>query len=541
MKHRTTPLFIVLGFVMVICASFLLTTMPAAAKPPAPSRPPTLPPPSLNPQGRGCTIIRIESEGDETVAAAKSGTQGTVLQAFEFDQESSQEPEQVIKDDPSLVTDAEGNLYTVWVDMRNSNLNIYFARSLDGGRTWSDDIKVNDTPDQPALQAQATVSRRVRSADVYANPDITIDHHGHLYVTWVDNRNGNSDIYFARSRDQGSTWSSNVRINDDDGVDPQYDPTIAVATPPGDADADTAQTTVYIAWEDYRDEYANIYLARSDDGGNTWSGSFLVSKEWGSSENPQIITAEDGSVYCVWCHNAISQSAAATTPGDDPTTPAGTEGHDIYFAHSENMGMNWSDAVVVNDGMFGSAETPTIALDMFNNIYVAWHDTRSGNPDIYMSYSSDGGMSWEENIKVNDDSGEAYQLIPSITIDISGTIYIAWEDYRNNDADIYLTVSGDGGQNWVPNIRLNDDSGTAAQGYPSLAADEQNTVYATWKDQRDSSGDVYLSKSSDGGNEWEPGKSVNTRGGVNDDDFLLFLPSLNNNQYHSQLSVHTIR
>jgi hypothetical protein len=54
---------------------------------------------------------------------------------------------------------------------------------------------------------------------------------GYLYVAWADYRNGDADIYFARSLNGGTIWSTAVRLNDDpvsNGID-QFQPQVSVA------------------------------------------------------------------------------------------------------------------------------------------------------------------------------------------------------------------------------------------------------------------------------------------------------------------------
>jgi hypothetical protein len=77
-----------------------------------------------------------------------------------------------------------GNLYAVWQDARFSefeNDSIAFSKSSDGGRTWSDPIKVNATPTNiPAGNQQAFT----------ASVDVADD--GTLAVTYYDFRNNDT-------------------------------------------------------------------------------------------------------------------------------------------------------------------------------------------------------------------------------------------------------------------------------------------------------------------------------------------------------------
>jgi hypothetical protein len=83
---------------------------------------------------------------------------------------------------PSLAVDrTSGNLYAVWLDGRFSNLqhnSIAFAMSSDGGFTWSDPIRVNQTP------------TNIPSADQQAwSPTVAVAADGTVGVSYYDFRN----------------------------------------------------------------------------------------------------------------------------------------------------------------------------------------------------------------------------------------------------------------------------------------------------------------------------------------------------------------
>ena len=89
-------------------------------------------------------------------------------------------------------------------------LDVMFARSTDGGATWSDPVRVNDDPSgSNAWQWFGTMS---------VAPDGRID------VIWADTRNDpggfDSELYYSYSENAGETWSENVAIT------PSFDPHI---------------------------------------------------------------------------------------------------------------------------------------------------------------------------------------------------------------------------------------------------------------------------------------------------------------------------
>lgn len=117
----------------------------------------------------------------------------------------------------------EGLLGQLWVDVDRSNgpnrgnvyvlasvdppgsdpLDVYFARSTDGGRTWSSPVRINnDPPRSTSYQWFGTMS---------VAPDGRID------VIWNDTRNDSSvtysELYYAYSYDGGRTWSLNIPIS----------------------------------------------------------------------------------------------------------------------------------------------------------------------------------------------------------------------------------------------------------------------------------------------------------------------------------------
>ena len=109
---------------------------------------------------------------------------------------------------PALAVDTtggprSGNLYLVWQDEVDGNPDVYFARSVDGGRNWSAPMRVTDDAPSPKLQFFPAVA---------VGPD------GKLHVAWYDQRNDNDiaedflDVYYATSEDGGATWSPNVRV-----------------------------------------------------------------------------------------------------------------------------------------------------------------------------------------------------------------------------------------------------------------------------------------------------------------------------------------
>jgi len=153
-------------------------------------------------------------------------------------------------------------------------------------------------------------------------------------------------------------------------------------------------------------------------------------------------------------------------------------------------------------------------------VFVAW----SGPAGLVFDRSPDGGDTWlDEDIFIDSQPGGWEFDIPGIwrcnglpitCCDLSpsqynGTIYVNWSDQRNgeDDTDIWLSKSTDGGDTWSAPLRVNDDEAGKQQFFTWMTVDQANgNVYIVFYDRRnydDNNTDVYLARSTDGGETFE--------------------------------------
>ncbi len=380
---------------------------------------------------------------------------------------------------PTLVAGASGHVYLAWADGRNGNDDIFFASSTNSGQSWSQNVKVNSDTG-PATQTEPSLAR---------------DGLGNLHLAWRDMRNGDADIFHARSVNEGAAWQTNRRVNQDDPGALQYLPSVA---------ADDAGR-VFVAWRDNRDGAHNIYAGRSDDGGASWLSETRVNDDSPTGffhDTPALAFAGGQKLALLW------RDSRTGSP-------------DIVTTISTNRGGTWGTNRQLNDdGGVASQYDPVLALDISGTLHVAWRDYRedgTGQPDadVYYARSIDGGFTWSSDVKVSDD-GDSKVNQSELAIATSGSVvYLAWRDSRGGDENIYFASSSDG-VTWSANRQVNDDAGSADQGRPSLATDSQGHLHLAWQDRRNGNYDIYYATSSNGGATWSTNERVSQDAGSAD-------------------------
>ena len=136
-----------------------------------------------------------------------------------------------------------------------------------------------------------------------------------------------------------------------------------------------------------------------------------------------------------------------------------------------------------------------------DSVYVAWEDDRTGTFHVYFARSTNCGVSFEPNVRLDTD-GETYGA-PSIAVDDSGGIHVAW--YRNF---MFYVKSTDGGRTFAAPTQASDSAGR----HPALAVSHDGRrVYIAYELHQSLDTDIRLSRSTDGGASFiVPNTRVNT-------------------------------
>jgi hypothetical protein len=307
-------------------------------------------------------------------------------------------------------------------------------------------------------------------------PVVATDSSNNIHVVWTDQTPGNWEIYYKKSTDKGTSWTTK-RLTYTWRVSQK--PAIAVDT----------SDNIHVAWADNTPGNKEIYYKKSTNGGTSWTTKRLTYNS-GSSDEPAIAVDSSNNVFVIWQDD---------TPGND----------EIYYKKSMDGGMTWGGTKRLTWNS-GTSEAPAIAVDSYKHIHVVWEDDTQGNDEIYSTRSTNGGVTWT-NKRLTYTSGDSWN--PTIAIDSSESIHVAWTDHTPGNWEIYYKKSTNGGTSWTTK-RLTWNSGSSND--PAIGIDAGNNIHVIWCDDNPGNYEIYHRRSIDGGMSWPGAKRLTWNSGVAD-------------------------
>ncbi len=327
-----------------------------------------------------------------------------------------------------------------------ANIN-YFYSSSDSGKTWKENIISS-------------------SLGVWGDPCVIYDLNGNLFYGhlsnpatghWIDR------IVVQKSVDNGANWNDGAGIGFKPEPFAQDKEWLGV-----DYTNSPYKNNIYVAWTEFdnygsydQNDSSRILFSYSTDG-ISWSSPIRISDHGGNSvddgntvEGAVPAIGPNGEVYISWAGPLGIMFDKSTDGGQ-------TFGSDV-FVTSQPGGWNFNISGINRcNGM------PITACDISNspykgNIYINWSDQRNGedNTDIFLIKSTDGGKTWGNIVKVNNDNTSRHQFLSWMDIDpVTGYLYIVFYDRRNTsgiETEVYLARSKDGGTSFE-NFKISKSS-----------------------------------------------------------------------------------
>ena len=117
-----------------------------------------------------------------------------------------------------------------------------------------------------------------------------------------------------------------------------------------------------------------------------------------------------------------------------------TGNDEIYLRKSSDGGITFGNATNLSDNV-GNSQSPQIQA-LGNITFVVWQDNRTGNDEIYLRKSSDGGITFGNATNLSDNVGNSQS--PQIQA-LGNITFVVWQDNSTGNDEIYLRKSSDGG------------------------------------------------------------------------------------------------
>jgi hypothetical protein len=404
---------------------------------------------SSNPQittfGSNVYVVwRDNSSGNDDIYFSSSVDNGTTFNGIENLSNNDG------RSDKPQIAAVGVNVYVVWRDNSSGKDQIYFKRSSDTGNSF------NTTENLSNTNGSST------------DPQITATGNN-AYIVWSDTTTGNGDIYFKSSTDNGTSFSfpKNLSTNlDGPALFPQVE---------------AIGNNVYVVWQDETPDKGRIRFRASNDNGNDFSITRVLSQENEVNANSPQLSVSERAIYVVWEDNSRSGNNSSKNfdllfrvgidggstftntkiltknPGDSFDPRTATSGENMYAVWEDNTAgddtsLNWevrfrgvlyngentTDTKILSENIGEVADFPQIAASE-SNLYVVWSDlfirTYPGMFEIFFTYSKDEGRNFSQAVNLSSNQGSS--VLPRIAAS-EDHAYIVWSDTTTGNGDIYF-------------------------------------------------------------------------------------------------------
>jgi hypothetical protein len=264
-------------------------------------------------------------------------------------------------------------------------------------------------------------------------------------------------------------------------------------------------------------------VAHSDDQGQTWTHVQVT-------PNPGQMCDKNH----LWLDRKVG-SPYENNLYDAWTDFGGSSDGEIVLKYSNDNGETWSDRKVISLAVNAGSHNQGVNVHTGPNgeAYAAWciyDNWPSDETAIGFAKSFDGGETWEastriiSNIRGIRNSGVPQNMrvaaFPVMTVDISGgsndgNIYVVWTNIgvpgvnTGSDRDVYMIKSTDGGDIWSDPIRINQDPiGQGKAHYmPWITCDPSNgilsVVFYDNRNTNNNQAETWAATSNTAGETWE--------------------------------------
>ncbi len=243
---------------------------------------------------------------------------------------------------------------------------------------------------------------------------------------------------------------------------------------------------MHLVWPDTRNDGKwEPYYKRSDDGGKTWGADVRLSP---GTHLFRLGTAADGnSVHLAWASNALEEKVQA---GKGPYTWTWGE---IYYKRSSDGGRTWEKNIRLSEPNLSACRPAVAASGPY--VHVAWLDRRDAAQkpgwdwEIYYKRSTDGGATWGPDVRMS--HTPEHSRHPQMLATEGGRVCCVWEDGTkwqpgtdnwSGDGCLMASVSLDSGATWHPARRITSINTPNGRATHAKSFASGSTIHLSWMD-----------------------------------------------------------
>jgi hypothetical protein len=243
--------------------------------------------------------------------------------------------------------------------------------------------------------------------------------------------------------------------------------------------------------------------------------------------------ASDGTIYVSWLGSPprpakVIASNASETPMKMASMQQGDTSHaqhhmpasgspktGSWIARSTDGGKSFTPRVRVDTGEACPCCRTALASGKDGALYMAWRHVHPGNiRDVVVSKSTDHGATWSDLMRVHADDWKfdgCPHAGPSMAVDSSGAIHIAWWTGKEGNAGVFYARSGNGAKTFDTPIPL----GVAQASRPAhvqLAVAPSGRVVVAWDDGTKQIPQILVRASRDAGRSFSEATTLSSVG-----------------------------
>jgi len=249
------------------------------------------------------------------------------------------------------------------------------------------------------------------------SPSIAIDSAGNAHIVWVDNRDGNDEVYYVKVDSLGTKTIFDKRLT--------FDPRQSLAP----AIAVDSKGNVHVVWQDLREEIRifpvnfEIYYLKLDNNGNALvSERRLTPADTRYSLGPSIVVDHKDRIHVLWIDNRDTEHLPF---------------HEVFYKKLDLDGNALTEEKKITSisKRVTPPRAPSPIIDSHGDLVLTFLDERPRlKYGIYLKRLDFNGTSLGPDLTVTSSSTDlgGYAGPPKATIDPSDRVYVIFSDLRSD-------------------------------------------------------------------------------------------------------------